>query len=1472
MRNLNASFLFALLLFLASASASAQTTLLGWDFNPLTGGMNNFGSSPYTPTTIDPGVSSSGLVRGAGIGTIGTGAANAWGGNDFITTNLAAAITANDFATFTITPGTGQTLSLSSIEPYNIRRSGTGPTTGQWQYAVGASPFTNILTPITWGAVTTAAGNAQAAIDLSVIPALQNIPSGTTVTFRVVAWDGSGSPGTWYFNDPAGIPGIDLEVRGTLVPDLTTGAITGAPFSMATCAATASGSVAYNSVSTTFTGNTFTVQLSDLLGDFTGAPTIGTLVSNVGNGSISITIPAGLPSGTGYRMRVVSSNPALIGVQSAAFTINQLGASCSTSPFDFFRSQATGDWSTPATWQSSSDNATWITSTRIPSNSAASIFIRSTDSIRVSNARTANLLTVDGALAVVTGGTLTYTGATSFTAGARYYHEINGGALPSATWNATSTCEVRGMTSTAPSNLGQLFGNFTWNNTGQSAFVNINNASFGTQGLFTMRATGVSNLALTGATPTSYTYQFGGFEQTGGVFNLCFLSVAGLGLTTLEVSGNLTVTAGTFSFGAGTNNPVTPTNVGSVLVAGNLTVDLSADFHITGSGANQFGLVRMNAAGAQNLSVSGAADRDKVRYEIASGSETFLLQDLQFSSGNQCTVLAGGILDAGVQQILTAGTMTVEGTLRTANVNGLIGTGTGTIGSGVTFSALPAGATIVYNRSGDQVVSTGLTYRNLVLSGTGIKTASGALTITASTATVQSGATLSLSGVAGQDFNLNATSALVIDAGGTFDNGGESQITGTPLPAITIQGRFITRDAQGFTGIGSAIPGAPITLGAASTIEYGRLGDQNAQDAAYHNLTFSGSGTKTTPTIATVTGTVTMADNVVVNAGNTTLGGVGTNLTMTGSARFITAGVGVKPDMTGTYTLSPTSTIEFTNNALTLQSIRLAPLYANLDINGTNVGTTTVGTGLTLQSSGVFTIRTGATFSFQNANGFSGGANTAISNTNAPAILLQPSSTVAYVSSSDQQITNASAYQNVRLGVGGNKSLVGFTNIEGVLTIEGSALLVAGANTLQLRGNWVSITAGASFSPGTGAVVLNGSAAQTLSASNGTIEFQTLTVNNAGSGVSLVNTNATIGQQLTLTNGVFAAPDASLSRVDIAAGAVVVGGSSTSYIEGWCRKTGNTAFTFPLGRDGIYAPVGISAPSLSTDHFTAIYLRGANPFDVTSRDVTLERIGNCEHWEINRTNGVSSVAITMSFDPIRSCGINVEADLRLARWDGAQWRDMGVASLDIPGQTITSPLISTFSPFTLGSTTIFNPLPVDIAYFYASKPAKGQVALHWANMESDQTLVLERSFDGQNWETLGTGVAYDQKAFTFTDVLTAKMRYYRLADGDTEKNTYRVVSRVLVVQGEESSWALGIYPNPTNGSVRFNLPADREENPQSVSLCAVNGKNMQTYTCASWREAEDWLEKTLKQSEAGLWIVEVRTESNTRREKVLLHR
>lgn len=115
---------------------------------------------------------------------------------------------------------------------------------------------------------------------------------------------------------------------------IMTSAISGSPFCVGN-GVTASVSVPYT-ITGTFAGtNDFRAELSDASGSFASPTTIGSLSNTSGGGTISATIPASVTAGTGYRIRVVGSDPATTGADNASdLVINNfeapsaLAASC----------------------------------------------------------------------------------------------------------------------------------------------------------------------------------------------------------------------------------------------------------------------------------------------------------------------------------------------------------------------------------------------------------------------------------------------------------------------------------------------------------------------------------------------------------------------------------------------------------------------------------------------------------------------------------------------------------------------------------------------------------------------------------------------------------------------------------------------------------------------------------------------------------------------------------------------------------------------------------------------------------------------------------------------------------------------------------------------------------------------------------------------------------------------------------------
>jgi hypothetical protein len=177
------------------------------------------------------------------------------------------------------------------------------------------------------------------------------------------------------------------------------------------------------------------------------------------------------------------------------------------------------------------------------------------------------------------------------------------------------------------------------------------------------------------------------------------------------------------------------------------------------------------------------------------------------------------------------------------------------------------------------------------------------------------------------------------------------------------------------------------------------------------------------------------------------MGGLGTDLTMTGTSRYISGGTGTKPDASGTYSLSPGTTIEFSNNSSSTENTRLSPSYYNIVVSGSSVANSSLSsTPLLFQSGGSFTVTSTGSFKHANVNGFSGAINTSISNTNNPTINLQNGSTIDYYRMMEQ-IRIYRIQVNIGQGATGNYYH---------LIISGTGNKTAPAGTLEIKGNFTS--------------------------------------------------------------------------------------------------------------------------------------------------------------------------------------------------------------------------------------------------------------------------------------------------------------------------------------------------------------------------------------------------------------------------------
>ena len=413
------------------------------------------------------------------------------------------------------------------------------------------------------------------------------------------------------------------------------------------------------------------------------------------------------------------------------------------------------------------------------------------------------------------------------------------------------------------------------------------------------------------------------------------------------------------------------------------------------------------------------------------------------------------------------------------------------------------------------------------------------------------------------------------------------------------------------------------------------------------------------------------------------------------------------------------------------------------------------------------------------------------------------------------------------------------------------------AKSISTTGSTTSVN----FSAGGGSVVMDGTANQNITGDVSTPpDFGGLTINKASNRVTLL-VPISVSNQLSFVSGRI--NTSSTYMLTVLDNATVSGASSSSHVSGPCRKEGDDAFTFPIGAGGVYRPIGITAPATTGSQFTGrFYFDDSDAtYSHASKDGSLDHLSHCEYWTLDRDAGSSSVSVTLTWNTT-SCGVTNLSDLRVARWNGSMWKDHGnggTSGNTVTGSIVSSSAITSFSPFTLSSSTTENPLPVNLVHFSAS-PKDDRVEIEWTTVSetNNDYFTVEVSEDAVEFEEVakvsGAGnsnvtlnyVSYDNRPH-------AGVSYYRLKqtdyDGKVMYSGIRVVEMSNLWQNE-----IVVSPNPVVNTAVIRLDPDQFSKP-NVELRDLQGRLVRNLGQVEVNPAMP-MEFDLKEIPAGLYFVQ----------------
>lgn len=956
-------------------------------------------------------------------------------------------------------------------------------------------------------------------------------------------------------------------------------------------------------------------------------------------------------------------------------------------------------------------------------NAVSSIWINGASST-LNYSNTAAPMATGVLTASAAGNTVNYIGGAQTIKGADYENLTLGGASVTKTLNSITTVA---SALTIPSTITLANSNFglTLSNTTIDGALSLGAGSFTAAGTIVNNGT-FSDASATGTNIITDLFTNSGVFSTTNNPSFEFRN----GITN---NGTMTATgAGTYTF---STNTQTVTGSNAITFAGPVVISSNVTFNNTAT-------YSFNSTFTTNVSCSATF--------VGAGAST--IAGISTLNGNFTLNAGTPITHSGNINIGNATTYLCDGNATIAGaLTGATGTSVFTIGAGLTliysnaaapmvggvFNASAAGTTVDYARAGNQTIAGGI-YNDLVLSGSGIKTLGGNVTLN-NALTIPVGITLAL---AGFDFNAlstvtnNGTFNDAVAAGaniltGLFTNSGTFSTTNNPSfefrNGITNNGTMtatgtgtytFSTNTQTVTGTNAITFAGPVIVSSDVIFNNSLTYIFSSTFTNDGVVNFNGAGAVTFTGAATVNGAFTGAAGKTLTHNNTVT--VGPNNTYTCFGTSTISGVLSGANANAIFVLEATGTLNYSNATAPMATGQLDAIAVGNTVNYTggtqailssvyhNFGTVNAGNknipditvnGNFVRTSGTLIFTVGSTLAFKgstNANINLTNASTTFQNVVVDKSLAATVTIIPGGAITSTFVSLSVPNGTLSLGVTGTT-----VTVSGDLSGAGEIDMGSGTHTLNLSGIDNSIGTLTSAGPSIGTIVYNRSGNQNMIASS---NYRNVTL--SGSGTKNLSGSSTINGLLNLSSNLFLnlggadltlTPTATLAGTFSALRMILTDGSGNFIKQG----TINAHFTtnipggvFPLGGvGGLYTPCTLSSLTATYTGTGSISVRA-----VPLRQPNVPYYNNTltKYWKIETTN-ISGITADATFRYMPA-----EAPAPIGLYEPRVWNGVSLNTVASPSPTGDNPFSTTGTTFLAGEWTTVDPTIRTTLYSYQS--------------------------------------------------------------------------------------------------------------------------------------------------------------------------